>query len=304
MLTNLQRVFKFAFIDFYRNKGISIAAIFILVITIVLVTSLFFLHGISNFIITEVENKIDIAAYFKSDTSEENILNIKDQIQAISPDIKSIEYVSKEEALNNFTQKHQDSSVFANALSQVGDNPFLPSLNITTTGTALAYEQIATILQSDQFASFIEKVDFSQKKDTIEKVFSITSNINTFGLGLAAILVFIAVLVVFNTIKLAIDNSKEEISTMKMVGASSWFVQGPFIVQGMLFGVVSFIICFLATMALAYMLSAKLAVVMPGFSLSDYFMQNLWLIVALQLGFGISLGVVSSFIVVNKYLKI
>ncbi len=304
MLTSLKRVFILAFTDFYRNKGRSIAAIFVLIITIALVTGLFFLHGISNFIISEVQNKIDITAYFKSDTAENDILNVKSQILNSSPGIKDIQYVSKDDALNNFTKKHKDNPVFSNALTQVGDNPFLPSLNIVTTGSPSEYEQVANILQSSQFSSLIDKVDFSQKKATIEKVFSITSNINKFGIGLAVILVLVAILIVFNTIKLAIDSSKEEIGTMRIVGASSWFVRTPFIIQGAIFGFISFIICFLITFLLSYFLSSGLEIIIPGFSLFDYFVSNFWIIILIQLGAGVALGIVSSFIVVNKYLKI
>ena len=304
MFTNLNRAFKFGFIDFKRNKGISLAAIFILVITIFLVTGLFFLRGMSDFIISEVKNKIDVTAYFTQETAPETILDIKDQILQQAPSIQNIEYVSKEDALKNFTEKHADNPVFINALSQVGDNPFLPSLNITTTGSALEYEQVANILQSDQFKSFIEKVDFSEKKATIDKVFSITSNINKFGLGFAAFLVLIGILVVFNTIKLAIDNSKEEINTMTIVGASSWFVRAPFIIQGALFGIISFVFCFVITLALAYFLSPKLVVALSGFNLWQYFTSNLWIILLIQLGFGVGLGVISSSIVVQKYLKV
>ncbi len=304
MFISLKRVLKFAFDDFYRNKGRSIAAIFVLVITISLVTGLFFMHGISNYIITEVQNKIDITAYFKSDMAEKDILNIKDEILKNSPDIKSIQYVSKADALNNFTEKHKDNNVFLNALTQVGDNPFLPSLNITTTGSALQYEDVANTLQSDKFSGLIDRVDFSQKKDIIEKVFSITSDVNKFGIILAVILVLVAVLVVFNTIKLAIDSSKEEISTMRIVGASSWFVQAPFVIQGAIFGFISFVICFLITILLSYFLSSGLSFIMPGFSLWSYFISNLFIIILIQLVSGIGLGVISSFMVVQKYLQV
>ncbi|OGZ62439.1 MAG: hypothetical protein A3C58_03525 [Candidatus Staskawiczbacteria bacterium RIFCSPHIGHO2_02_FULL_34_10] len=304
MLTNFKRVLRFAFADFYRNKGISIAAIFVLVITTLLITGLFFMQGISDFIILQVKDKIDITAYFKSDTQEQDILIIKDEILKASPDIKNIEYVSQEDALNDFTEKHKGNTVFSKALIEVGNNPFLPSLNITTTGDTLQYENISNIIQQSRFSDFIEKVDFSQKKDTIEKIFSITKNISRFGLGLAIILILVAVLVVFNTLKLVVDKSKEEISTMRIVGASSWFVRAPFIFQGVIFGCISFVVCFLVTILLSYLLSSGLSVIMPGFSLSNYFASNLFAIILIQLGFGVIIGVVSSFIVVNKYLKV
>lgn len=304
MFTNLKRVLSFAFVDFYRNKGISIAAIFVLIVTTLLVTSLFFMRGISNFLILTIQNKIDITAYFTADTSEQDILNVKNEIFKNSPDVKNIQYVSKEDALNDFIQNNKDNNVIVKALTEVGDNPFLPSLNITTTGNPAQYEQISNILQSDQFGSLIEKVDFSKKEDTIKKVFSITSNVNKFGLGIGIALVLVVILVVFNTIKLVIDSSKEEINTMRIVGASGWFVKAPFIIEGAIFGFISFIFCFSATILSVYFLSSPLLSVMPGFSLFEYFMSNLWIIILIQLSSGVGLGVIASFIVVRKYLKV
>ena len=304
MFTSFKRVLKFAFVDFYRNKGISIAAIFVLFVTTFIITGIFFVHGISNFLIITIENKIDITAYFKEDTDEQDILNAKNKILKDYPGIKNIQYVSKEDALNNFKEKHKDNSVFSEALTEVGNNPFLPSLNITTTGNTSQYEQINNILQQDKFSNMIEKVDFYQKKDTIEKVFSITSSINKFGLVLGIILVLVSILVVFNTMKLVIESSKDEISTMRIVGASSWFVRSPFIIEGAIFGLISFAFCFLITFLLVYFLSASFSFIMPGFSPFNYFISNILVIVLIQLGFGVGLGIISSFIVVRKYLKV
>lgn len=303
MLTSFKRVFKFALVDFYRNKGISLAAIFILTVTALLFTGGFFTQGISNFLISTIQNKIDITAYFKEDTPEQNILDVRDEILKISPDIKSVSYISKEQALDEFIQKHSGNDIFSQALIEVGENPFLPSLNINTSGNPAQYENVANVLQSEQFANIIEKVDFSQKKDTIEKVFSITSSINTFGLGLSALLVLIATLVVFNTIKLVIDRSRDEISTMRIVGASSWFVRAPFVIEGALFGFASFLICFFVTIVSVYVLSLGFSIIMPGFDLFKYFLSNIFLVILIQLCSGIGLGVVFSFIAVRKYLS-
>ena len=304
MLTNLKRVFHFAFIDFYRNKGMSVAAIFVLTITMLLVTGLFFMRGVSNCLVETIQNKIDIAAYFKADTEEKDILTVKEEILKDSPDIKSIKYVSREEALNDFIEKHKDNNTFLKSLTEVGENPFLASLNIITNGSTAQYEQVSNTLQKDEYDTFIEKVDFSEKKGTIEKIFSITSNINKFGLILGAVLVLVAVSVVFNTIKLIIESSKDEIATMKIVGASTWLIKAPFIIQGAIFGAIAFTTCLLVTLAVTYFLSPGLSVIMPGFILFEYFILNLWMIILIQLGFGVGLGIASSFIVVRKYLKV
>jgi len=304
MLTNFKRVLTFAFNDFSRNKGISIAAIFVLVITIMLVTGLIFFQGIAGYLTSQIQDKIDITAYFKDGTAEQDILNAKDEILKMSPNIKNIEYVSKDQALEFFNEKHQDNPVLNKALQEVGDNPFLPSLNITTNGDPSQYAQIANILQTSDFSKLIDKVDFSQKKDTIEKVYSITSDINTFGLILGFVLIIVAMLVVFNTIKLAIENSKEEISTMRVVGASDWFIRGPFVIQGLIYGVVAFLICIFLSAIFAYFLSPQISAISSGFNVFSYFLTNLWIFVLIQLGFGVGVGIVSSFIVVKKYLEV
>ena len=304
MFTSLKRVFNFAFANFYRNKGVSVAAVFVLMVTTLLVTGIFFAHGVGIFLIQTVQNKIDITAYFKEGVVEQDILNVRNEILKNSANVKTVEYVSKDDALAIFTQTHGDSKVFDKALAEVGGNPFLPALNIITTGSLEDYQKVADILKNDQYAKFIEKVDFSEKKATIEKVLSVVSNINKAGLATGLALVLLSILVIFNTIKLVIFSSKEEIATMRIIGASNWFIRAPFVIEGAIFGVISFIACFAITGSASYFLSSQVATIMPDFNLFGFFLSRAWILVGLQLGFGAGLATVASLIVVRKYLKV
>jgi cell division transport system permease protein len=304
MFTNLRRIIGFAMDDFSRNKGISIAAIFVLIITILPITGLFFFQGMANYLASQIRDKIDITAYFNDGTTEEDILFVKDQILKMSPNVKNVGYISQEQALISFNEKHKDNPVLAKALEEVGGNPFLPSLNITTNGDPSQYAEVSNVLQTSDFSKLIDNVDFSQKEDTINKVYSITKSINISGIVLGIILIIVAMLVVFNTIKLAIESSNEEISTMRIVGASDWFTRGPFIIQGIIYGAISFVVCFLLSGLSAYFLSSKISAILPGFNMFSYFLTNWWIFVLIQLGFGVGVGVISSIIVVKKYLDI
>jgi len=304
MNTNFKRILSFAVNDFRRNEGISIAAIFVLVVTIMLVTGLVFFQGTAGYLTSQIRDKIDITAYFVDGTAEQDVLAVKDKILSMSPNITGIEYISKDQALANFNEKHQDNSILTKALQEVGDNPFLPALNITTNGNPDQFAQVSNILQTSDFSNLIDKVDFSQKKDTIEKVYSITTRINVFGIIFGILLVIVAVLVVLNTVKLGIESSKEEISTMRIVGASDGFIRGPFIIQGIMYGVIAFIISFILSALAAAFLSSNIAVVLPGFSMLHFFLANWWLFVLIQLGFGVGVGAASALIVVKKYLSI
>ncbi len=301
MLTNFKRIAKFAMDDFSRNKGISVAAVFVLTITIMLVTGLFFFQVAGNYLTSQIQSKIDITAYFNSDAQESDILNAKDEIAKISG-VKNIEYVSQDQALATFNQLHKGNSVLSQALQQVGDNPFLPALNITTNGDPAQYQTIANVLQTSDYSKLVSKVDFSQKKDIIEKVYSMISSINLVGIILGIILIIVAILVVYNTVKLAIENSSEEISTMHAVGADSWFIRGPFVIQGIIYGLIAFAICFVVTAISAFLVSSKLAAILPGFSASGYFLTNWWIFVLIQLVFGMGVGAISALIVVKKHL--
>jgi cell division transport system permease protein len=303
MFTNLNRILHFAFVDFLRNKGISIASVFILCVIIMLATSLLFFWGMADYLILQIQDKIDVTAYFKEEVEEKDILVARDEI-AKSSVVKSVLYVSRENALENFKNKYKGNEVFEKALLEVGGNPFLPSLNIKTNGDPFEYQEVANILAQEKFVDLIEKVDFSEKKDIINTVFSIRTTVIRTGLILGLILVFIAILVVFNTIKLTVDSFKDEISTMRIVGATNWFIRGPFIIQGAIYGFISFIICFIISILSFHLLSNKISVMLPGFNSFDYFVFNIWIFIALQIVFGVGVSVISSFIAVRRHLKV
>ncbi|KKP33225.1 MAG: hypothetical protein A2312_00835 [Candidatus Staskawiczbacteria bacterium RIFOXYB2_FULL_32_9] len=303
MFTNLNRMLHFAFNDFSRNKGISIASVFILTVITMLATSLLFFGGVSDYLILQIQDKIDVTAYFTEETEEKDILIVRDEIVKLEV-VKDVFYVSKESALENFKNKYKGNEVFEKALLEVGGNPFLPSLNIKTNGDPLEYQEVANILAQEKFVDLIEKVDFSEKKDIINTVFSIRSAVIRTGLILGLILVFIAILVVFNTIKLTVDSFKDEISTMRIVGATNWFIRGPFIIQGLIYGLISFIICFVISILSFHLLSNKISLILPGFNSFDYFVSNIWMFVALQIVFGVGVSIISSFIAVRRHLKV
>jgi cell division transport system permease protein len=303
MLNNLNRILHFALTDFLRNKGISIASVFILTVTIMLATSLLFFVGVSNYLILQIQDKIDVTAYFKEETEETNILIVRDEIIK-SQVVKNIQYVSRESALENFKNKYKGNEVFEKALLEVGGNPFLPSLNIKTNGDPQEYQEVSNILSQEKFVDLIEKVDFSEKKDIINTVFSIRTAVIRTGLVIGAILILIALLVVFNTIKLTVDSFKDEISTMRIVGATNWFIRGPFIIQGAIYGFIAFVICFVISILSFHLLSDKISLMLLGFNSFDYFVSNIWLFILVQVAFGLGVGVISSFIAVRRHLKV
>jgi len=302
MLTSFRRIIKIGLKEFSRNIGISIATIFIMVMVISLITMLFLLNPVSNALISSVQDKVDISVYIKEDVSVESIMELKSEISRI-PEVENIDYISKEEALEIFITTHKDDPVLIESLTEVGYNPFLSSLNIKTWQSS-QYEEVTNFLEGRTFQDLIEKIDYHQRKPVIEKVSILTRGINKTGIFFSIIFGVIAILIAFNSVRIAIHSSKEEISVMKLVGASNWFVRGPFLIQGIIVGFISALITLLITFILSYFLEPKVRSLTPEISIWGIFISNLLILFLIQLATGIGLGIISSYIAVRKYLKI
>jgi len=188
-------------------------------------------------------------------------------------------------------------------LQEVGANPFLSSLGVKAF-QAQQYETVVGFLESSPFNYLIEKIDYYERKPVIESVFAATSAFSKAGIVFSIILIIVAVLVAFNAIRLSIYNSREEIKIQKLVGASSWFIRGPFLAQGAICGFFSALICLVLLALLSWGFNSRAEALFPGFGLLGFFAANFWSILFIQLLTGIALGVVSSLIAVRKYLKV
>jgi cell division transport system permease protein len=302
MFTLIKRISKASWLNFRRNAGLSLTTIFILLITISLITSLFIFHKISQFLISDLEEKVDISIYFKEDSPEEDILKAKTELSKM-PEVKDVEYNSREAAREKFIQKYKDNPLLMASIEEIGENPFLASLNIRAWKPD-QYEALANFLENATFKNLIEKIDYYQRKPIIERLSSITSVINKAGIGISVILVLLSFLVAFNTIRLAIFSQREEISIMRLVGASNWFIRGPLLIQGIISGFFATLIAILIFVLLSWGLSPKLAIFLPDFNLQNLVFQNFWILFAIQLLTGIGIGIFSSLIAMRRYLKV
>ena len=300
-MTLLIRIIKSGWMDFKRNSGLSVAAIFIMVLAISMATSLFLFRESSQVLTKNIEEKLDMYVYFNDELSSDEILAIQKELSGVSG-IKDVVYISKDEALQKFVLKHRDDQSIMESLRELGKNPLLSSINIQA-WEASQYAAISNFLINSDFSSLISKIDYQQKKPAIERLASISSRINNAGIIANIILALAAILVAFNTVRLAIYNSKEEIETMRLVGASNNFIRGPFLVQGVIVGFLSAVIALLIFGVGLLFLNSGLKLLLSGFNLFGYFISNLPVIFLTQLAFGIGLGVISSHLAIRKYLR-
>ncbi|MFH1451361.1 MAG: permease-like cell division protein FtsX [bacterium] len=301
MLIALKRIIRYGWLNFIRNGGISAATIFIIFLTVSLISSLFLLRGLTDFVIVELQEKVDISVYFKTTADEEEVLRIKDEVTRI-PEVKEVRYISREDALEKFMERYRNNEVVLESIKEIG-NPLLSSLSIKA-WQATQYEAVISFFENSSYDELIDKVDYYERKPVIEKIFSATANVNKIGFVFSAILAAFAGLVAYNAIRMAIHDSREEIGIMRLVGASNFLIRAPFMLQGIIFGLVAAAIASMVFAGVIYFVSPKLEVIVPGFSIYSYFEMNFWIVFGMQFAVGAGLGFFSSRIAVRKYLCI
>jgi len=302
MLTSIKKIFKFSLESISRNKGLFFTTTLVITITTSLISGAFLLRGVTDSLVSHLQEKVDISVYFNANVDEGSIIEMKDQLVEV-PEIQSIEYISREEALDIFREKHKDNPLIIESLEEIGENPLVAHLNIKA-AQASQYEQISSFLEKSSFNKIIDKVDYHQNKTIIERIFSISSNVEKTSLILIVVSAFLAVLIAFNTVRLGISSFKKEISIMRLVGASNWFIRGPFAVQGMLSAVLATVFSLLIFFTGCYFLSPKLEILITGFNLTQYFRVNIGTILLIQLGAAMGLAVIPSLVAIRKYLHI
>ena len=251
--------------------------------------------------VASLQDKIDIVVYFNTNTLEDQILNIKQSVESL-PEVKSVEYISREQAIKIFKEKHKNEQSISRAIDIVGDNPLEASLNIKAHSPE-QYASIAASLDNPVFKDFISQRSYEKNKGAIDRLVSIIEDINRGGLALTILLSVIAGLIVFNTIRLAIYSSRDEIGIMRAVGASNALVRGPFMVDGIAVGILAAVVSLILAMPILSFVSPYLSRFIPGLNISQYFYSNIFSFLLLQVVFGTAIGTVSSFLAVRKYLR-
>ncbi len=297
-INSLKRAIRLAWKNFYRESGLSFVAVFVLTIVATLSALIFLASGVAEIIIKDIEDKADVTVDFHLAVPEEVIFEIRDDV-AESFEISNIDYVSREEAKTKFIKRFGDRPDVMESLEEVG-NPFPASLNIRADDPYI-YRQIADFLEKNH-GDDVYNVDFYHREEVIGAIFNITENIRRGGVLVGIVLGVIAILIVYNTIKLAIYGIREEIRVMRLVGSSNLFIRSSFIIQGVIMGAIAATISFALLFALGLLIPQSYNITLEV-NLHQHFLEMLPIVLLIQFSIGIILGVSSSLIATERYLK-
>ena len=302
MFVSLFRIIKYGVQSFLRNSWLSVSTISIMILTLFVFEGLVLFNVIGKRALMSIQEKVDISVYFKSNAPEDSILNVKRSLESLD-EVKAVEYVSREKALADFKERHKDEETIVQTLDELSDNPLLASLNVKARELN-QYDTIASYLETPSLKDIVEKVTYAQNKVVIDRLSSWIRTLNQTIVALTIFLAFVAVTVTFNTIRLTIFSMSEQISIMRLVGASNGFIRGPFVVEGFIYGFVAAAISFAIFIPVIGFISPHLSSFINEVNLNSYFREN-WLgILGYQLLFGLVLSIISSIIAIRRYLSV
>ncbi len=307
MFTGIRRIVRAGFTGFWRSAYVSLASIFVITVTLFVIGSTMFIDQLLSTALQTIQKKVDINVYFDITASQEEIDAVKNAVSAL-PEVEHITYTSREEALANYREKKQNDEISMQALAELGENPLEANIAIQAKETS-QYESIANFLEQQrdltakQGSTVITDVTYNDNKESINTLTSIINAVEKATFIIMIILIIAAVLITFNTVRLAIYTSREEIAIMRLVGASNMFIRGPFMIQGIMYGLVGGVFALLIIYPILTWVGPRTETFF-GFNLLTYFIGNFSHIFLVLVGIGIALGLVSSILAVARYLRV
>ncbi len=304
MFVTLLRIIRFAFQNIGRNLWLSLMTVSMLVLTLVSVNVLLVLNLVGQKALAYVEDRIEVSVYFNAGVPDDKVANAASYLRNLAQ-VKDVGVVTADEALTRFKDRHAaDASILA-ALDEVGGNPFGQTL-VVKAETADAFPFILTALENPQFAADIRDKDFSSYEAIIERIRSITERVRIAGIVLTGIFLAVALLIMFNMIRITIFIHREEIAIMKLVGAGNSFIRLPFLLQSLLLTGGSVLLVAAISYPAIAALEPHLNFYFEGETLGlfSYYTQNGLVIFGAQFLLLAFVNMISTGLAMRKYLKV
>jgi len=303
MFIGVFRTTKLALQNFWRNLWLSIITIFILFLTLFSISIIAGLNLAADQAIKAVKDKVDVDIFFNTETPESEVLAAQVYLQGLE-NVKTVQYTSPEQALENFKAAHLDDENIQQSLAELKDNPLPASLTIKAQNLN-DYENVLKSFEESEYNQYVQDKNFTNHKAIIDKLSLITKRIYQIGITVSLIFVIFSLIMVFNTVRIAIYSHREELSIMRLVGATDWFIRAPFVLEAVLYALISSISTMLLLYPLVLGATPYINHLFEGydFDLLYYFHIYVWQIFALQLFTSLILSIVSSMIAIGRYLK-
>ena len=308
-LITFERIVRTGIVNFLRNLSLAAAAMAVMSVTLTILLFSVVANATFNNTIAQINNKINVSVYLKDTVTTAQVQNLENQLRKL-PDVRRVNFVSKDEALAEYKAENSNNKQLLEAISET-NNPLPASIQIdpVNPNKIQAIKNFLDQPQNLQLQDPQAGTSYSgDQKKAIDQISHATSIIREAGFISVIVFAVISCLIIFNTLRMAIFNRRDEIGTMRLLGANPWYIRGPFVVESVLYGIISalvsiFIIDTLFAGSASALKASSLGLLDIGYAAS-FFKARFWLLLTLQLAVGMLIGAASSVIATRRYLKL
>ena len=304
-MSSIGYFFKESLQGFVRNLSTALGSIITIFLSLLIIGIFFVAGSMIERLMASVESEVSITAYVADTASDADIKTVMDAIQSM-PDVSSVSFTSKDMALESFKNSMTSNPEIVEQLD--GTNPLPASIDVELSQPQAVQTVAAAIESNATYRKICEdptdvgdSIKYGQ--GTVERLFQLTNYVRYIGIALIAILIFIALVFINNTIRLAILARRKEIAIMRLVGASNGFIRGPFLMEGALHALIGSLLAVLVIQLLRMFAIPQLqsAIKFLDFSVpgTTYLFIYGILVVA-----GLLIGLVGSMFAMRRYLKV
>lgn len=307
-LTALRRIIAGGAVNFMRNASLAVAAIAVMVVTLTIVLFSLVTTVTLNHTISQIADKINISIYLNDNVTVEQRKKLISELRQLKQ-VRDVAYISKDQALAEYKASNAHNKNLLQALNETG-NPLPASIQVDPVDPA-HIDQIQQLLKKPSTVALEDPqagTSYSgDRKAAIDKIANATDILKRVGVIGVVVFTLVSMLIIFNTIQMAIFNRRDEITIMRLLGATTWYIRGPFVVESVIYGIVSALISVaiidvLFVVASSTLQASSLGLLDIGYA-NGYFYDHFFVLLGLQLAAGILIGAVSSVIATRRYLK-
>lgn len=303
--TRLRRILTFGWQGFVRNGWLSFIAVLTLAFSIMAVSVLGVLNAANHQVQKNLENKLDLVAFFRDAAPEEQVVDFIQQVSKRS-DVREVTYINKDEAREKFLSENATDEALITAVNEL-DNPF-PRFVRVQADTPATLEKIDVFANSDTYKEIVESTSYQQTKDVVANFVNTAKFTRLNSLVITLFFIIYSLLVVFNMIRLAIFARREEVEIMRIVGATNHLIRLPFVFEGILFGVIGALI---SVLMLGLASRWETAQLMRYFNLTNplslplgMYWQYFGVLFWSNIGGSVIVAATASYLAVRRYLRI
>lgn len=297
------RILKLALQNFFRNFPLSITSIIIMLLMLLSISFVYGLNTVGQNILSSFKDKMDLGIYLKTNIDENIVEQLRDDLQSM-PEIKQINYIPPQESLELFKERHKNNPLILKSLQELEQNPLGATITIKFYNPS-AHEKVLDTINSDEYKSIVQDQDFYDYQLLINAFNAFYRKVFTMGIGLSGVFILIAILVTFTTIKLGALSKQKEIKIMRLVGATSWFIRAPYLLESGLYAISAWILNLIIMFVLAFFAGPYISQFLElDLDLFVYFKTigiTFWLYLLL---YTVIVAIIGASLAIKKYIKV